>query len=188
MAPVVGRNVDTAPGHEKAPEESGASSVCWGFTRAIHGPRPMAASLCASAILPMRRTPRGFVHPLRSARYAKAPFRGPSRIWRREGDSLGPSMALARWAASLCASAILPMCRTPWGFVHPLRSARCAKAPFRGPSRIWRREGDRIDLDPKPLILQQDTNQVNVLLCALSIACRRVSLLAFGPAVSTWSG
>ena len=140
-----------------------------------------------------------FVRARHNVRHVKKPSpRGRLRVWRRERDSLGPSMALALRAAAPCASAILPMRRTrcirprtalrqtrkspfagarpcpcdaesgihsghPWpspcgrlrrahrqscrcvepgAFVHTPLSARHAKAPLRGPLRVWRREWD----------------------------------------------
>jgi hypothetical protein len=64
-----------------------------GIVRPIHGSNPSAlrapgpAFGCPNSLPANLSNPRGFVHTSLSARYAKRPFRGALRIWRRERDS-----------------------------------------------------------------------------------------------------
>ena len=101
-----------------------------GFTRAIHGPRPAGGCAVRIGSPADASNPGVFVHALRSTRHAKAPSRGPLRVWRREWDSLGPSMALALRAAAPCASAVLPMRRT-----RACSSTHCAPPDTQKPPR-----------------------------------------------------
>ena len=105
-----------------------------GWTRAIHGPRRATRGglrPSGSAVLPIRRTlgsPN--VHSLRHTQNAPC---GAFRVWRREWDGLGPSMALAARRAAACGRPDRQSCRSvePWALPTSTLSA-IRKTPLAG--------------------------------------------------------
>ena len=80
-------------------------------------------------------------------------MRGPLRIWRREWDCwvhpCTQPLRASRYGAGLRPSKFAPANLSNPGGFSPSLSARYAKAPMRGPLRIWRREWERIHFLPR---------------------------------------